>query len=331
MEEKLLSILPEIKRFAFSLTGNRDDALDLVQDTCLKAIKHKDKCDGVNFKAWVFTICKNSFINDYRREKKQIIDFTPDLYYLNQSQEKLETEYNAKELQMFINQVSDINRIPFQMHIDGYQYDEIATILGIKLGTVKSRIFFARQQIMQDIKNDNLKPINIEMEKEKLIIKFREIYHQVIKDGKLNKSGVVKETGLFWTTLDPLLEGDINALIVSTRKVTFEKMQAFCDKHNPHKSVAEDQKESSLEKKEPENKCPFGHTFGIANDNFVDCDTCLRWVECMIHKGNEEPKSQKIHTSKTTAQQENDKIFWEAIHTAFSCKPENVNIHIEIK
>jgi len=155
MERQLISILPDLKRFAVSLTGNRDDALDLIQDTCLRALKSKNRFDGKNFKAWMFTICKNQFINRYREKqtRNEIVDITPDLYYLNHKAiTSHESDYTITELQRFIDRLNDKHKIPFQMLIDGYQYDEIKKQLGIKLGTVKSRIFFARKQLINDIK-----------------------------------------------------------------------------------------------------------------------------------------------------------------------------------
>ena len=87
----LIEMKTNLQRFAMSLTSDRDTALDLVQDTYLKAITYKDKfADYTNLKAWVFTIMKNTFINNYRRNVKEntIIDGTQDLYYLNQPETK---------------------------------------------------------------------------------------------------------------------------------------------------------------------------------------------------------------------------------------------------
>ena len=156
----LLEMKSNLQRFAMSLTSDRDTALDLVQDTYLKAITYKDKfVDYTNLKAWVFTIMKNTFINNYRRNVKEntIIDGTQDLYYINQPHDKgfisPESSFSESEIEKAIDSLSDEFRIPFRMHIDGYKYKEIADELGLKIGTVKSRIFFTRQKLMLILKD----------------------------------------------------------------------------------------------------------------------------------------------------------------------------------
>jgi RNA polymerase sigma-70 factor (ECF subfamily) len=156
----LIGMKPNLQKFAMSLTYDHDTALDLVQDTYLKAISNKDKfVDYTNLKAWVFTIMKNTFINNYRRNIKEntIIDGTQDLYYINQPHDKgtisPESNYSEGEIERAINSLEDEFRIPFRMHIEGYKYREIADELGLKIGTVKSRIFFTRQKLMQMLKD----------------------------------------------------------------------------------------------------------------------------------------------------------------------------------
>ena len=87
---QLTSLEDALERFAMSLTTNRDDAKDLVQETYLKALSSKDKfIEFTNFEAWAYTIMKNTFINNYRKAVRQntIVDTTKDLYYLNNSKE----------------------------------------------------------------------------------------------------------------------------------------------------------------------------------------------------------------------------------------------------
>ncbi len=156
----LIGMKPNLHRFAMSLTYDRDTALDLVQDTYLKALTFKDKfVDYTNLKAWVFTIMKNTFINNYRRSVKEntIMDSTRDLYFLNQPHDKgfisPESHYSEAEIQKAIDSLEDEFRIPFRMHLQGYKYKEIADKLGLKIGTVKSRIFFTRQKLMLMLKD----------------------------------------------------------------------------------------------------------------------------------------------------------------------------------
>lgn len=151
---KLLGLQGNLLNFAYTLTSNRDDAQDLLQDTTLRALDNEDKyVDNVNFKGWVFTIMRNIFINNYRKVSRAstIVDQTEDLYHLNLPQDSgFETPDGTiavKDINDAINSFSDEYRIPFSMHVAGYKYNEIAEELGLPLGTVKSRIFFARQRL----------------------------------------------------------------------------------------------------------------------------------------------------------------------------------------
>ena len=153
-QSRLMSLQANMLNFAFMLTSNRDDAYDLLQDTMLKALDNQDKyVDNTNFKGWVFTIMRNIFINNYRRANRAatIIDQTEDLYHLNLSQdsgfETPEGSFGANEITDAINEFADEYRIPFSMHVAGYKYNEIAEKMNLPLGTIKSRIFFARKKL----------------------------------------------------------------------------------------------------------------------------------------------------------------------------------------
>ena len=153
-ETKLMSLQSNLLNFAYMLTSNRDNAYDLLQDTTLKALDNESKyVDNTNFKGWVFTIMRNIFINNYRRNVRSanVVDQTEDLYHLNLSQDSgfatPEGSYGAAEITAAINEFSDEYRIPFSMHVAGYKYGEIAEKMNLPLGTVKSRIFFARKKL----------------------------------------------------------------------------------------------------------------------------------------------------------------------------------------
>ncbi|MDE6629158.1 MAG: sigma-70 family RNA polymerase sigma factor [Muribaculaceae bacterium] len=159
-QTKLLGLQDNLLNFAYMLTSNRDDAYDLLQDTTLKALDNQDKyVENVNFKGWVFTIMRNIFINNYRKVVRSatVIDQTDDLYHLNLPQESgLDTPEGsvaAGEISAAINSFSDEYRIPFSMHVAGYKYNEIAEKMNLPLGTVKSRIFFARQRLQKILKD----------------------------------------------------------------------------------------------------------------------------------------------------------------------------------
>ena len=159
-QTKLLDLQDNLLNFAYLLTSNRDDAYDLLQDTTLKALDNEDKyVENVNFKGWVFTIMRNIFINNYRKVVRSatVIDQTEDLYHLNLPQESdldsPEGTVAAGEISAAINSFSDDYRIPFTMHVAGYKYNEIAEKMNLPLGTVKSRIFFARQRLQKMLKD----------------------------------------------------------------------------------------------------------------------------------------------------------------------------------
>lgn len=159
-QTKHLGLQNNLLNFAYMLTSNRDDAYDLLQDTTLKALDNQDKyVDNTNFKGWVFTIMRNIFINNYRKVSRAatVIDQTEDLYHLNLPQdsgfETPEGSIAAKDITAAINAFSDEYRIPFSMHVAGYKYNEIAEQMNLPLGTVKSRIFFARQRLQEMLKD----------------------------------------------------------------------------------------------------------------------------------------------------------------------------------
>jgi len=143
-----------LQSFAYNLTKNSEDAKDLFQETAFRAMTNRDKFrPGTNLKAWLFTIMKNIFINNYRKKAKAntIIDATDNLYYLNSGKQSIangaESNIMMEELIQMISSLDDSIRIPFLMHYQGFKYQEIADHLNLPLGTVKSRIFFARKEL----------------------------------------------------------------------------------------------------------------------------------------------------------------------------------------
>jgi RNA polymerase sigma-70 factor (ECF subfamily) len=156
---QLISLQDNLSYFANMLTSNEEEAKDLVQDTMVKALTNRDKFrPDTNLKAWTYTIMKNTFINNYRRNIKSntIIDTTEDLYYLNNSrrtdEESPESKIAVKDIIDGIEQLEEEHRKPFEMHTQGYKYKEIAEALELSIGTVKSRIFFTRKKLMESLK-----------------------------------------------------------------------------------------------------------------------------------------------------------------------------------
>jgi RNA polymerase sigma-70 factor (ECF subfamily) len=149
---ELVQIKDHLRRFAFQLTMNSENAEDLLQDTYIKALSNSDKFrENINFKAWTLTIMRNIFINDYRRnQKNKRIDKTPDHFTMVQRV----TDHNTPDNNISVKQINDaLNnldpeyQVPLAMHIQGYKYKEIAERLNLKMGTVKSRIFLSRKKL----------------------------------------------------------------------------------------------------------------------------------------------------------------------------------------
>jgi RNA polymerase sigma-70 factor (ECF subfamily) len=147
-----------LKPFAITLTRDNESAKDLYQETLFRAIANQDKYNvGTNIKAWLYTIMRNIFINNYRRKVKQktILDSTPNEYLINLSQavtnNGAESSLRLKDIQEEIHKLPEIFRNPFLLYFDGFKYHEIADMLNEPLGTIKSRIHFARKLLKSQI------------------------------------------------------------------------------------------------------------------------------------------------------------------------------------
>lgn len=156
--EMLLGNAEFLKPFAINLTRDTEAANDLFQETLYKALANKEKYNaGTNIKAWLFTIMRNIFINNYRRKAKQktILDSTPNEYLINIKQATVsnvaESDMKVKEINKAIRQLPEIFKTPFLLYFDGYKYNEIANVLHEPLGTIKSRIHFARKLLKEQI------------------------------------------------------------------------------------------------------------------------------------------------------------------------------------
>lgn len=159
-ESRLVALQKNMLNFALTLVPDMDQAKDLVQETVLRALANRDKYyDNLNFKGWIFTIMHNLFVNDYRRwlRNHTILDYTENLYLLNipgdSGLDTSEGTYTIAEINKAIGSFTDDYRLPFTMHVTGYKYEEIARELNLPLGTVKSRIFFARKRLQALLKD----------------------------------------------------------------------------------------------------------------------------------------------------------------------------------
>ena len=157
-EELLVDNSDFLKPFAVNLTRDNEAAKDLYQETLYKALANQEKYNaGTNIKAWLFTIMRNIFINNYRRKAKQrtIFDNTPEDYLINLKQSAItngaESSLRVKEIHAAIDHLPEIFKMPFLLYIDGYKYQEISDYLHEPLGTIKSRIHFGRKLLKEQV------------------------------------------------------------------------------------------------------------------------------------------------------------------------------------
>ena len=149
-QQRLLGLQEHMMSFAIKLTANRDDALDLIQDTTLKVLDNQEKfVDNVNFTGWIMTVMRNIFINNYHKivRVQTMVDQNADLYNLNIINDSIsgspDKVYQMQEITKAIAELNDDIKIPFTLFLNGYKYHEIAKKLNIPLGTIKSRIQYS--------------------------------------------------------------------------------------------------------------------------------------------------------------------------------------------
>lgn len=157
-DQVLINNTEFLRPFAFTLTRDQEEAKDLVQETLFRALANKEKYNiGTNIKAWMYTIMRNIFINNYRRKSKQntIFDHTANDFLIDANQGAVANEaiakLNMKEVMEAVQKLPEIFRNPFLLYFDGFKYHEIADMLHEPLGTIKSRIHFARKLLKAQI------------------------------------------------------------------------------------------------------------------------------------------------------------------------------------
>ncbi|GHT35333.1 RNA polymerase sigma factor [Bacteroidia bacterium] len=162
-QKNLLGMQENMMNFALMLTSNHDDAQDLMQDTTLKILDNQDRfMDNLNFAGWVFTVMHHVFINNYRKivQGQMIINQQADLYNIEVEDTEgtfsPDARYRMIEMTQAIKKLSKNMKVPFSMYMSGYKYSEISERLNLPLGTVKSRIFFARQELQKELEESLL-------------------------------------------------------------------------------------------------------------------------------------------------------------------------------
>jgi len=148
-----------LKMYALHFTHDDEDANDLVQDTVLKAITYHEKFkEGTNLKGWLYTIMKNTFINNYRRfvkisgmvTKSEEISSSNLVY--SSTKNRGENQFVMDDIREAMDKLSEEYYVPFTMYFEGYKYHEIADHLSIPIGTVKTRIHVARKSLKKSLK-----------------------------------------------------------------------------------------------------------------------------------------------------------------------------------
>jgi len=165
-EKELFPHIDALKTFAYHLTYDEDDANDLVQETYMKAHRFIDRyIQGTNAKAWLFKILKNAYINHYRKRSKRPtrVDFE-DVVNYHDSDDTAGQGYLDLREELFANMMGDevtvaINALPIDFRtvvllcdIEGFTYEEIAKIIDVPIGTVRSRLFRARNMLKEKLR-----------------------------------------------------------------------------------------------------------------------------------------------------------------------------------
>lgn len=155
-EERLLEHVDSLYNLALKMTQNRQDAEDLVQETSLRAYRYFGKFrEGTNFKAWIITILRNLFINEYRRKMKE-----PPKTEFEEVKDFISfSEISGVQEEIFSDNIkSAIDKLPEELrtaltlfYVEEFSYKEIARITDVPVGTVMSRLYTARQILKKQI------------------------------------------------------------------------------------------------------------------------------------------------------------------------------------
>jgi RNA polymerase sigma factor (sigma-70 family) len=167
-DKEFMPHIDSMFNFAFRLTNDEDDANDLLQDTYMKAFRFINSFqEGTNAKAWLFRILKNSFINDYRKKSKEpskvdyqevetVYNSTEDAEFESTSDLRIEAVQDmiGDEVAMALNGLPvDFRTVIILCDIEGFTYEEMAKILDIPIGTVRSRLHRARNLLKEKLRS----------------------------------------------------------------------------------------------------------------------------------------------------------------------------------
>ncbi|OAP38163.1 RNA polymerase subunit sigma-70 [Sinorhizobium glycinis] len=154
----LVSLLPKLRRFAMTLTRNANDADDLVQEVCERAINRSHLWNGEGrLESWIYTMTRNLWVDEVRKRKVRGAGSMVDIF----DQDELNVEA-AAEKAVFVNQLQKmilsmpegLASVFLLVNVEGHSYRETATILGIPIGTVMSRLSAARLRLAAMLSED---------------------------------------------------------------------------------------------------------------------------------------------------------------------------------
>ena len=141
-----------LKPFAITLTRDHEKAKDLCQETLYKAYAYKDQYkQGTNIKAWLYTIMRNIFINEYRRNERKKLMMNTVKHTQSQVVHSSESNVRLKEINEALHQLPELFKTSCLLYLQGYKYHEIAMVLDEPLGTIKSRIHFAKKALQKQL------------------------------------------------------------------------------------------------------------------------------------------------------------------------------------
>jgi RNA polymerase sigma-70 factor, ECF subfamily len=151
IHQALVAAMPNLRAFAISLCGDVTMANDLVQETLMKAWANREKfIPGTNFKAWLFTILRNTYFSDLRRSRREIQDVDGQHAALMSSPPEQNGHLDLKDFARALEQVSpDQREALILVGAEGFSYEEAAVVCGCAVGTVKSRVNRARNRIAE--------------------------------------------------------------------------------------------------------------------------------------------------------------------------------------
>ncbi len=146
---QLLASIPKLRAFALSLAAHADYADDLVQETLMKAWNHQHSFQrGTNIKAWLFTILRNEYFSQLRKRKREVEDANGDYAAAMMTPGSQEAQLDMADLRLALQQLPDDQREAVVLvGASGFSYQEVASICGVPVGTVKSRVNRARSKL----------------------------------------------------------------------------------------------------------------------------------------------------------------------------------------